>query len=156
MTLDKDHWVECCPRLMLPYGKWTCDNYDVLFNRRYWPILVRKDNIVYPADPGWWVPYTVAQYFFDDGSSPWGGYSERRATGLAAANAELANWLLPTIPMAAIKSRPRHQALAYECMQYKGHTLVQDLRVEKRKAPWAFWFSKETLFRDEEQNRMAL
>ena len=40
----KEHWMKnCTPRLMLPYGKWTCGRhgFEVLFNRRYWPILVR-------------------------------------------------------------------------------------------------------------------
>ncbi len=60
-------------RLTLPYGKWICDDgSEVLYNRDYKPIWVKKSNgEVSDIDPNTWVNHKDSIYFFNDGNPPW-------------------------------------------------------------------------------------
>jgi hypothetical protein len=76
---------------LIPYGKWTCaDGREVLFNRKYCPILQRTPRGVQSktalADPSEWVPWQTQDHFFDDGNSPWCHVASRRRETLARIN----------------------------------------------------------------------
>ena len=63
-------------RSYLPYGKWTCaDGREVLFNRAYKPIWQRHNGKVEIADAREWVEHVKEEWFFDDVTAPWPGYS---------------------------------------------------------------------------------
>ena len=44
-------------KLMLPYGKWICENAsEVLFNRDYKPIWIKDEiGVVYSVEPHLWI-----------------------------------------------------------------------------------------------------
>lgn len=63
-------------RLLLPYGKWTCENgTEVLFNRDYLPIWTRETNRkVNTIDPDTHINYIgEPEFYFGDGNAPWNG-----------------------------------------------------------------------------------
>jgi hypothetical protein len=77
-------------RAICPYGRWVCqDGREVLFNRKYQPILERRPGSpVQPADPTEWVSgWKVQEHFFNDGS--------RGPQVLGAVNAVLKSWAYP-------------------------------------------------------------
>src|SRR5262249_34390848 len=77
-------------RAICPYGRWVCANgREVLFNRKYQPILERRPGEApKPADPTEWVHWVLQEYFFHDGT---------RGPGvLKNVNAVLTSWGLPT------------------------------------------------------------
>jgi hypothetical protein len=99
---------------LIPYGKWTCaDGREVLFNRRYRPILERKlDGSIGLADPGEWVPRESQDYFFNDGNSPWHYDSRRRRETLARVNSVLTGWGMPSLPSMPRTGRSWHAKTA--------------------------------------------
>jgi hypothetical protein len=62
-------------RLYLPYGKWICvDGSEVLYNRDYCPLWVKRPNgVVSEIDPDVWVDYVDDQHFFNANEAPWFG-----------------------------------------------------------------------------------
>lgn len=66
-------------RWLLPYGVWTCaDGREVLFNRRYVPMLERcPGGPVTAADPAEWVPFVRQSWFYSGQHS--GAESRKRA-----------------------------------------------------------------------------
>jgi hypothetical protein len=86
---------------LIPYGKWTCaDGREVLFNRRYRPILERKPGgPTGLADPDEWVPWVMQDHFFNDGNWPWCHVASRRRETLRI-NSVLIEWGKPPLPSA--------------------------------------------------------
>jgi|SRR5271157_1427380 len=93
---------------LIPYGKWTCaSGREVIFNRRYRPILERQPSgPSTPADACEWVPWVTQDYFFNDGNSPWHHDPSRRRETLARINSVLIEWGVPPLPSAP---RARHR-----------------------------------------------
>lgn len=73
-------------RWLLPYGCWTCaDGREILFNRRYRPIVQRcPGGPVELADPCEWVTGIVRQMWFYTGPHPEAECRERAVAALRA------------------------------------------------------------------------
>jgi hypothetical protein len=72
-------------RRRVPYGAWTCaDGREVLFDRRYRPVLQRWPGTrAAPADPTEWVPFVRQTWLYDDATP-----RAHRAIAIASARAE--------------------------------------------------------------------
>lgn len=86
-------------KLSVPYGLWICaDGREVLFNRKYHPILERlPDGTVRAADPYEWVHWVNQTWFFNDGNTPWWPTATARET-LKRINTKLAEWGFKPLP----------------------------------------------------------
>ena len=68
-------------RKELPYGLWTTDEHEVLFNRSYHPIWQRNKNNyqdVAPVKEHAWIPFKTEQHFFTDSNPPWKSVATER------------------------------------------------------------------------------
>lgn len=56
----------------LPYGMWTCaDGREVLFNRRYKPLMARMPGQqATEADRNEWVAFVQQRWLYNDGNVP--------------------------------------------------------------------------------------
>jgi hypothetical protein len=56
----------------LPYGIWNCADYDVLFDRNYCPLWIKRhsDGRVERADPNQFHDWTCQWWLYDDHNPP--------------------------------------------------------------------------------------
>src|SRR5262249_43000815 len=58
--------------VLLPYGRWDCSGYSVLFNRGYKALYrLNADGKVWPADPEQWHLWRRQFWFYGNVDAPW-------------------------------------------------------------------------------------